>query len=109
MLTFINNGCNWENGEENIKKNNLICKGLSALELGYHCSEKHISFLNNWFRNDSISLKKIIQCPKSFPIRTISTSIKSLTLERKKDKIIITASIIGTNTRLQKTSEWKDI
>ncbi len=109
VLTFVNNGCDWENGDASPERNNLVCKGLATLDLGYQCSEKHISFLNDWFKNDSISLQKIKRCPPFFPGTTITTSLKSLTLEKNKDKITIFASIIGSNTRHQRTSEWMKV
>jgi hypothetical protein len=108
VLTFINNGCDREDGEMNQNRNNLLCKGLSALGLSYQCSNKHISFLNKWFEGDTSTLKRIKYCPHNFPGVTISSHLKSLDLERKHDTITIFTSVIGSNTRAQKTSEWKN-
>ncbi len=108
VLTFIDNGCDWKNGEMNRNRNNLLCKGLSSLGLSYQCSDKHISFLTKWFKGDTSTLKKIKHCPHSFPNVTISTHLKNLDVERKHDTITIFTSVIGSNTRLQRTSVWKN-
>lgn len=106
ILTFIDNGCNWENNQVNAERNNLLCKGLSALGLSYQCSEKHISFLTKWFSADPVSLIKIEDCPHTFPGVTIHTSIKNIKLERTENQIIVIATKKGYNSRRQESFTW---
>ncbi len=44
IATFIGSDCNWDD-ECNADRSNLKCKLLSALILGYQCSDTHLGFL----------------------------------------------------------------
>jgi len=62
VATFIGSECNWD-GQGKSEFGNLKCKTLTALDLGYQCSDKHLGFLRNWFKNDIKSLKELENCP----------------------------------------------
>lgn len=52
VATFIGNECWWD-GDYSDKRDNLKCEILTALDLGYQCSDKHLGFLRQWFKNDN--------------------------------------------------------
>lgn len=51
VSTYIGNECWWD-GEANDDRSNLDCKIITALGLGYQCSESHLGFLRKWFSTD---------------------------------------------------------
>lgn len=109
VLSFIENGCNWEDGSISMDDDKLICKGLSALGIDYQNSPKHISFLKSWFANDTVALKEIANCPRFFAGTTIRTTIKSIVLERHDNKITVIATKTTHNSRVQKRTESVDV
>jgi hypothetical protein len=66
VATFIGSECWWD-GDIADNMSNLKCKILTALNLGYQCSDKHLGFLKQWFKNDTTSLKNLM-IVQSYPI-----------------------------------------
>ncbi|KLT70237.1 hypothetical protein [Flavobacterium sp. ABG] len=64
IATSIGNECSWD-GDEKPDKSNLKCKFLWALNLGYQCSETHLSFLRKWFKEDAAVLQNLQYCSKT--------------------------------------------
>jgi hypothetical protein len=61
--TYIGSECQWDENDNN-DRSNLKCKVLSALNLGYQCSDKHLGFLKRWFKNDKKVLEELNNnCP----------------------------------------------
>lgn len=54
--------CDWD-GEPNAGHTNLSCEIITALGLGYQCSDNHIQLLKHWFRDDSTILEEVKYCP----------------------------------------------
>jgi hypothetical protein len=54
--------CDWD-GEPNANHTNLSCSIITALGLGYQCSDSHIQLLKHWFRDDSTILQEVKYCP----------------------------------------------
>ena len=61
VATFVGSDCWWD-GPAKKDRSNLKCGMLSALNLGYQCSDKHLGFLRQWFKYDSLSLKNLKDC-----------------------------------------------
>ena len=109
VLSFVENGCYWEDGSISMDDDKLICEGLSSLGFKYQHSPEQISFLKSWFVNDSESLKKIDACPRSFPGTTIFTTINAIRLVKNGDKIEVFATKETYNYRAQKSTKWTDV
>ncbi len=102
VSTIMGTDCQWD-GEANDSLTNLKCKLTSALGLGYQCSDTHLNFLRQWFRNDKIHLNKLNSC-YSVPYTASSQNIISaMKLEIKNDSIIISFSASGINMRTEKS------
>ncbi|MBI1184723.1 hypothetical protein GC194_10650 [bacterium] len=107
VATFIGNECWWD-GEANDDRNNLDCKIISALGLGYQCSPSHLGFLRQWFANDTDVLDKLEKnnCPTTPYTATIQETFESIQLVQRSDTIIVNFVAGGVNLRELKTWEW---
>ena len=85
VATFIGNECWWDD-EAKDDRSNLKCKILTALNLGYQCSEQHLGFLRKWFRNDKESLMKLEDCPTTPYTSTIQDTFKEINITIKEMK-----------------------
>lgn len=104
IATFVGNDCDWD-GDKKTDESNLKCKLLSALDLGYQCSEKHLSFLKEWFKGDQKILEDLKDCkrtPNSANIQDSFIEIRMLTVN---NTITITYSAIGFD--LNSKNKWK--
>jgi len=61
VATFVGSDCWWD-GPAKDDRSNLKCEMLSALDLGYQCSDRHLGFLRKWFKYDTLSLKNLKDC-----------------------------------------------
>jgi len=95
--TFINSECAWD-GAQKADRSNLKCKILSALDLGYQCSDKHLGFLRKWFKNDKRSLDELIYCSKMNSEAKIQESFEEIMLQVEGDEIVV--KFIGNGMNL---------
>lgn len=86
VVTFIGNECYWD-GDAKEDMSNLKCRVTDALNLGYQCSDKHLKFLRDWFKNDRPSLDKIKDCPMIPHTASTQTTFDEIRLTVK-DNII---------------------
>ena len=107
VATFIGNECWWD-GEANDERSNLKCKILTALNLGYQCSDKHLGFLRQWFKNDNKSIKELENCPTTPYTSTIQDTFDEITLTVKENKISVFFKASGVNTREGKSWSWTE-
>lgn len=107
VATFIGNECWWD-GEANDDRSNLKCKILTALNLGYQCSDKHLGFLRQWFKDDKKSLKELEGCPTTPYTSTIQDTFDEISLTVKKNKISVFFKASGVNTREGKSWSWTE-
>ncbi|MCB0668795.1 MAG: hypothetical protein KDC80_23390, partial [Saprospiraceae bacterium] len=84
VATFIGSECWWD-GEATDERNNLQCKVLTALNLGYQCSDKHLGFLRSWFARDSSVLSQLedSNCPTTPYTATIQNTFDEIDLSRR--------------------------
>ena len=107
VATFIGNECEWD-GDPQGTRSNLKCRILTALDLGYQCSDKHLGFLRKWFKNDANSLEELEDCPTTPDGSTIQDTFKKITLNIKGDIISVHFKATGINLREQKNWSWTE-
>lgn len=107
VATFIGNECWWD-GEANGDRSNLKCKVLTALNLGYQCSEKHLGFLRQWFKDDKKSLEELQNCPTIPYTSTIQNTFDEITLTIKGDIISVFFKANGVNIREDDSWSWTE-
>lgn len=100
VATFIGNECNWD-GDYKEDRSNLKCKLLTALNLGYQCSDKHLGFLRQMFKNDPKVLEELKSdnCPTIPDGATIQYTFDEITLNIKGNLISVSFKANGVNMR----------
>lgn len=107
VATFIGNDCDWD-GPYNSDRSNLKCEILTALGLGYQCSEKHLGFLRKWFKNDAKALKELENCPTTPNTATIQDTFDEINLVTKGNKISVFFKANGVNLREESSWSWSE-
>lgn len=110
IATFIGSECDWD-GATNNDRSNLNCKVISALGLGYQCSEQHLGFLQKWFAADKDILAELENnnCPTTPYTATNQTTFEEVSFTTKNDTIIVAFKASGLNMREQSSWEWSEI
>jgi len=96
VVTFIGSDCNWD-GKTKADRSNLKCKTLTALNLGYQCSEEHLGFLRKWFANDSSSIKELKDCPTTPYTASVQETFEYINLTVKGNLISVEFGANGVN------------
>ena len=109
VATFIGNECKWD-GNYNDERRNLKCKILTALNLGYQCSNKHLGFLRQMFKSDAKVLEELKpgNCPTTPDGATIQETFDEINLSIKGNEIVICYKVSGINTRESKSWNWTE-
>lgn len=107
VATFIGNDCWWD-GDDSDNRKNLKCKILSALNLGYQCSDQHLRFLRQWFNHDSVVLKQLEACPTIPYTATIQDTFDEINLSTQGNLIIISFKASGVNLRELDSWSWME-
>lgn len=108
VATFIGSECNWD-GEAKEDRSNLKCKILTALNLGYQCSEKHLDFLQKWFKNDKKVLAKLQEnCPTIPFTATVQETFDEIVLTTKGNSISVFFRASGVNLREMRSWSWSE-
>lgn len=107
IASDVSNECYWD-GDKNADGSNLKCKFLSALNLGYQCSEKHLSFLKKWFSEDHKVLERLQYCQKTESSAKIQDHFSEVKMITTKDTIKIIYSAIGEDSEKQKNWRWQE-
>lgn len=105
ITTNIGNDCYWD-GKKKADESNLKCKFLSALNLGYQCSETHLSFLRQWFKKDPEVLKNLETCTKTASSDKIQDRFVGLRMSTTNNTIKIVYGAMGMDTETQKRWRW---
>ncbi|MFD2562895.1 hypothetical protein [Aquimarina rubra] len=110
VATFIGNECEWD-GKANENRSNLQCKLLSYLDLGYQCSDKHLSFLKKSFSKDTVALKKLKTCPTIPNTATIQSTFDEISIETntQEQTILIHYKVSSINMRESSVSSYTKI
>jgi hypothetical protein len=105
VATFIGNECWWD-GDANDERSNLKCEILTALNLGYQCSDKHLGFLRQWFKNDTTVMKELEACPTTPNTSTIQDTFDEIVLTIKGNQILVLFKASGINLREERSWNW---
>ena len=109
VATFIGNECNWD-GDYKDDRSNLKCKILTSLNLGYQCSDKHLGFLRQMFKNDTKVLEELKSdnCPTTPNGATSQDTFDEITLTVKGNEILVFFKASGVNTREGDSWSWTE-
>jgi len=107
VATFIGNECDWD-GDTKEDRSNLKCKILSALKLVYQCSDTHLGFLRQWFKNDKKSLKELEDCSEIPSTATIQDYFDEINLKVKDNEITISFKATGYDVREEESWNWEE-
>lgn len=107
VATFVGNECKWY-GETKDDRSNLKCVILTALGLGYQCSDSHLGFLRQWFQNDPATIKELENCPTTPFTATNQNTFDEITLTVKGDIIQVFFKASGVNLREGQSWSWTE-
>ncbi|MFD1605824.1 hypothetical protein ACFSJW_04410 [Flavobacterium artemisiae] len=107
VSSFIGSECDWD-GKANENYDNLSCKINTALNLGYQCSNTHLSFLRKWFKNDQKSLERLKDCSAVPYTASVQNTFDYINILTKGDTIKITFKASGVNMRSGNSWSYKE-
>jgi hypothetical protein len=107
IVTFIGNECYWDGDKKN-DESNLKCKLLTALNLGYQCSETHLSFLKEWFKEDKKVIEDLEYCEKKESSAKIRDQLIELKMATNQNTIKIIYTAIGVDMIHSKNWKWTE-
>jgi biopolymer transport protein ExbD len=107
IVTFIGNECYWD-GDKKTDESNLKCKLLTALNLGYQCSDTHLSFLKEWFKEDKKVLEDLQDCKRKESSAKIKDQLIELKMATNKNTIKIIYSAIGIDMVHARKWKWAE-
>lgn len=107
VATFNGSECQWD-GETKEDRSNLKCKLLTALNLGYQCSERHLGFLRHWFREDESVLKTLQNCPTVPFTATSQNTFDEIKMIIKGNNILVWFSANAVNLREHENWSWTE-
>jgi len=107
IASFIDNDCDWD--ENNVTVRALKCEIITALNLGYHCSPRHLSFLRHWFRYDEKALKELENCGTVPITATMRNHFEEIILTVKGNEIVVFFEVSGLNSRSLNFWSWTEI
>ncbi|WP_200978998.1 hypothetical protein [Echinicola sp. 20G] len=109
VSTFIGNECWWD-GAANDDRNNLDCKIITALGLGYQCSESHLGYLKRWFSTDKKVLLELKEsnCPTVPYTSTIQNTFNKIVISTKENSISVYYEASKVNLREQESWDWSE-
>lgn len=108
VATFVGNECQWD-GKANADRSNLKCKILTALDLGYQCSDDHLGFLRKWFANDTGALKKLTSCGTMPYTATSQNTFDEIFVTSTENTIQVRYKVQGVNTAMSTSWSWNQL
>lgn len=109
VSTFIGNECWWD-GDANVDRSNLDCKIITALGLGYQCSDSHLGFLRKWFSTDKEVLSELedLNCPTTPYTATVQDTFNRIIISTNGASISVYYEASAVNLREQESWEWSE-
>jgi len=107
--TFHGNECWWDNDKPNDDRSNLKCVLISALNLGYQCSDTHLNFIRKWYSNQPELLNELEYCPTIPNTSTLQDAFEDIYVERRGDYFTIRFNICAVNLRENLTRCYEEI
>lgn len=102
LASTIGNECYADGGKENVK-----CKILTALKLGYQCSEETKSFLKGWFRDDAETVKQIDNCKPTIAT-TVEKTFDEVKISSADNTIKVELKGLKLNIKENSASKWSE-
>lgn len=102
LASTIGNECYAEGSKENVK-----CKILTALNLGYQCSEETKSFLRSWFRDDAAVVKQIDNCKPTIAT-TVEKTFDEVNISTADNNIKVELKGLKLNIKENSASKWSE-
>ena len=102
LASTIGNECFADGSMKNIK-----CKILTALNLGYQCSEESKSFLKNWFRDDAAILGQIVNCKPTIA-STVEKTFDEVKISSDDNTIKVELKGLKLNIKENSASKWSE-
>lgn len=100
LASTIGNECYAETGKQNVK-----CKILTALNMGYQCSEENKTFLKNWFRDDASIVSQIENCKPTLP-STVEKTFDEVKISTADNTIKVELKGLKLNIKENSASKW---
>ncbi len=109
VATFIGNECQWDEEYKN-DRSNLKCIILTVLNLGYQCSDQHLGFLREMFKNDTKVLDELKSdnCPTISFTTSSQTTFDEIILTVKGNIISVWFSASGVNMPMGESWSWTE-
>ncbi len=102
LASTIGNECFADGSKQNVK-----CKILSALNLGYQCSDECKSYLKNWFRDDAVILGQVENCKPTLPT-SVEKTFDEVKISSADNKINVELKGLKLNIKENSVSKWSE-
>lgn len=102
LASTIGNECFAEGNKQNVK-----CKILTALNLGYQCSEESKTYLKSWFRDDAAIVSQIENCKPTIA-STVEKTFDEVKISSADNVIKIELKGLKLNIKENSASKWSE-
>lgn len=102
LASTIGNECYADGSKQNVK-----CKILTALKLGYQCSEESKTYLKSWFRDDAVIVSQVEKCKPTLPT-TIEKTFDEVKISSADNKITVELKGLKLNIKENSVSKWSE-
>ena len=103
LASTIGNECYSDGSKSNIK-----CKILSALNLGYQCSEANKTFLRGWFKDNPQILSRIENCKPKPTSPVVEKTFDEVTVSTKGDMVKVNVKGLILDFKENTTRRWTE-
>ncbi|WP_264529465.1 hypothetical protein [Flavobacterium sp. N502540] len=107
VTTGVDHDCYWDS-DKKADESNLKCKFLWALNLGYQCSETHLGFLKQWFKEDPEVLGRLQYCSKNETTPKNKEFFLWLKMATTDNNIKIIYSAVGIDNDANSNWKWTE-
>lgn len=102
LASTIGNECFAEGNKQNVK-----CKILTALNLGYQCSEESKTYLKSWFRDDAAIVNQIENCKPTIA-STVEKTFDEVKISSADNVIKVELKGLKLNIKENSASKWSE-
>lgn len=102
LASTIGNECFAEGNKQNVK-----CKILTALNLGYQCSEESKTYLKSWFREDAAIVSQIENCKPTIA-STVEKTFDEVKISSADNVIKVELKGLKLNIKENSASKWSE-
>lgn len=102
LASTIGNECFAEGNKQNVK-----CKILTALNLGYQCSEESKTYLKSWFRDDAAIVSQIENCKPTIA-STVEKTFDEVKISSADNVIKVELKGLKLNIKENSASKWSE-